>query len=772
MKKILNGICVGLAFLCLGIGSIGIVLPLLPTTPFLLLALILFAKGSERFHKWFKGTQLYKRYLETYVGTKAMPLRTKYQVLGMISVLFTFGFIFSPVLWARIVIVVVWIGHFYFFLVRMKTVEEEDEKKKKTSKKSLKGAWKKIFSSLFIGCFVVYLLCGGWSNEDRESLPLAKAETTLADGVYTVPISLWHATNDAASMGNGALNQTGKLIVESGKASLYLNLKSFSMYGLTGNLIQFDLLEDITYNEYKYPDSYKLVASTVISTYATVDEYNAANAADVNCAGKLYPKVVSVPVTINTEYTWAHVYVPIMGSLGFGDQLCRIKVDYSAVSPITEEEAALWSEYETSDVSENTGEDTDTDTDGNTDENSGGDTDSGNGGSTTSPLDKDNLSNGKYNVYVDLWHATANQASMGNAAMNHTALLTVKDGVYTLDFTTHPMTVGTITACLQSVQIEQADGSYVYAQITASNNTVDGVAMPSAFSFTLPSKGEYTNVKIDPKVAVMGTDPLPARFKISWDTLTAVADDAVVEENTETSTEGLNSPAVDLTDKTTGIRIKADANILISGVTMKVTEISSGSSTYTTVAALLSEIATEFAAYDITLYSSAGTAVEPSGMVTVYIPVPSSYDTSLTGVYRIKDSAKSKLTTTIEDEYAVFETSSFSKFAVVDTGSVTKSTLPTTKSTGTLSKKTTSSSISAAKTSVSGGTGTALQNTEEQNAAKESDSPVTVLVQQNGLQMNEALTLLLVGITIAGSMIIMLFIIGFILTDSLVRRRK
>lgn len=63
MKGIVNGICVLLGFICVGIGCVGIVLPILPTTPFLLLALVLFARGSRRFHQWFMATGLYKNYL-------------------------------------------------------------------------------------------------------------------------------------------------------------------------------------------------------------------------------------------------------------------------------------------------------------------------------------------------------------------------------------------------------------------------------------------------------------------------------------------------------------------------------------------------------------------------------------------------------------------------------------------------------------------------------------------------------------------------------------
>lgn len=126
IKKIL---WITLGFIGLGIGAVGAVLPMLPAFPFLLLAACSFGKSSEKLHKWFIGTKLYKNNLESYVKGQGMTWRTKIKVMITVTLLMGFGFfmMFRKDLYLPCGILVgVWVFHIVYFICGVKTYKSQE----------------------------------------------------------------------------------------------------------------------------------------------------------------------------------------------------------------------------------------------------------------------------------------------------------------------------------------------------------------------------------------------------------------------------------------------------------------------------------------------------------------------------------------------------------------------------------------------------------------------------------------------------------------------
>ncbi len=126
MKRILFVI---LGCLCLGLGTVGIVLPLLPTVPFYLATVFFFANSSKRLHDWFTRTKMYRKHLESYVKKEGMTVRTKATIMASASLMMGIGFLcMSRVPIARIVLAVVWVCHIIYFVFMVKTIPESEER--------------------------------------------------------------------------------------------------------------------------------------------------------------------------------------------------------------------------------------------------------------------------------------------------------------------------------------------------------------------------------------------------------------------------------------------------------------------------------------------------------------------------------------------------------------------------------------------------------------------------------------------------------------------
>ena len=120
---------IGLGCICLALGTVGVFLPILPTTPFYLLTLFFFTNSSERLHSWFLGTKLYKKHLESFVKKRGMLISTKISIMTTVTLLMAFAvfMMLRKGVWIPCIIIgVVWLAHVYYFLFRVKTISREE----------------------------------------------------------------------------------------------------------------------------------------------------------------------------------------------------------------------------------------------------------------------------------------------------------------------------------------------------------------------------------------------------------------------------------------------------------------------------------------------------------------------------------------------------------------------------------------------------------------------------------------------------------------------
>lgn len=120
MRKPVFAFC---GLLCVVLGTAGIFLPLLPTTPFLLLAAYLFARSSERLYAWLLAHKHLGPYIHAFRDRTGLTRTQKTRIGISIAIGMGASIYFCPMLSVKLIIAVMWV-FWTVMLLRMKTAAE------------------------------------------------------------------------------------------------------------------------------------------------------------------------------------------------------------------------------------------------------------------------------------------------------------------------------------------------------------------------------------------------------------------------------------------------------------------------------------------------------------------------------------------------------------------------------------------------------------------------------------------------------------------------
>lgn len=112
-------------FMSLGLGIVGIFLPLLPTTPFLLLSAFCFAKSSDKFYQWLILNRVFGSYIQNYREKRGIPLKAKIMSVSLLWISILSSIILLKNIYFTIILPVIALL-VSIHLLRMKTFREAE----------------------------------------------------------------------------------------------------------------------------------------------------------------------------------------------------------------------------------------------------------------------------------------------------------------------------------------------------------------------------------------------------------------------------------------------------------------------------------------------------------------------------------------------------------------------------------------------------------------------------------------------------------------------
>lgn len=122
MKKLRSFIFIILGFIFLGFGIAGIVLPVIPGGPFLLIASYFFTKSSERFDRWFKSTIFYTKYVLAFKGQRGMTRKEKIRINIIADFFILFSVFYINILLVQVLLILIGLYKHYYFITKIETI--------------------------------------------------------------------------------------------------------------------------------------------------------------------------------------------------------------------------------------------------------------------------------------------------------------------------------------------------------------------------------------------------------------------------------------------------------------------------------------------------------------------------------------------------------------------------------------------------------------------------------------------------------------------------
>jgi uncharacterized membrane protein YbaN (DUF454 family) len=109
--RIIRALLLAAGTISLALGAIGVVVPLLPTTPFLLLATACYLRSSDRMHSWLINNKWFGSYIKNYQEGKGIPLKTKILAVSFLWItIIISAFVIMNILWVQVILLAIATG--------------------------------------------------------------------------------------------------------------------------------------------------------------------------------------------------------------------------------------------------------------------------------------------------------------------------------------------------------------------------------------------------------------------------------------------------------------------------------------------------------------------------------------------------------------------------------------------------------------------------------------------------------------------------------------